>query len=231
MPYTECMKNFNPKHFEALIHSYGSKDGIITPDNWEKIVCESMGATWIPGDIFMADGYMLNFGFNIKSITKLFNKLKSSQTLNVIQCRSPIENDFELPDEELGKEIINTLVSKRNSSFNEFNLTEMIDVTIVHNRIGNIYNAKIFFSEQPKYENYKYTWKNGHGFIENQKKWKFKRRYGNDSAYQTCLLIKNDYYDDNCVANVSVECSDEFNISAESAVIQYNQYKNAKVSK
>jgi hypothetical protein len=225
------MKDFNPEHFKVLIHSYGSKDGIITPDNWERLVCESMGATWIPGDTFMADGYKAKSGLNIKSITKQFNKLKSSQTLNVIQCRSPIENDFELSDDKLGKEIINTLVLKRNSSFSEFNLTEMIDVTVVHNRIENIYNAKIFFSKQPKYENYKYVWKGGCGFINDEKPWKFKRRYGNDSAYQTCLLIKNNYHDDNYAANVSVECSDEYEISVESAVIQYNQYKNAKVSK
>lgn len=218
------MIDFDSFGFEALVHHYSMTEGIINPQTWEKIICKSVGGNWIPGDIYMADGYKSNFGLNIKSIKKQFAK-RDLQTIDIIQCRTPIANDRNLSDEILSEKIINTLVEKRKSSFEKFDLDIMLDVDIIHNRNEDKYSVRVFIENQPNYEEYDFFWKNGAAYFNGEKSWKLKRNYGDQNSYQNCLYIKKLHNVNNSIVNFSIESPDNYEITIEDAKIKYQNFK------
>lgn len=216
------MNYFDIDGLKALVYVYGTQEGIITPDTWEKIICKSIEGNHIPGDIFMADGMKDTTGLNIKSLLKNYTK-GSIQTCSFVQCRCPLDETG-----NIGEGIIKTLVSKREESFSEFDLDKMLDVIIIHNRIGDNYNVRVFVENQSQYENLDLEWHGGQGYLnpdkskKNWKKdWKMKRIAGNASAFHTCLYIKKVFNVDQCVANFSVKCDNNYDISLEEAKKRY----------
>jgi len=187
----------NYKLLKALILHNTLKNNIIDCKDWEKIISRSCGGTWIPGDKYMADAIKDNYGLNIKSVFRNYNKRQHTQVLDYIQCRVPIANEYNLTDNEIGEEIIKTLVSKREESLNDLNLEKMIDVIIVHNRQDDYYNTRIFFDWHPCYENYTYYWIDQCGYLPGKSKWKLKRN-PSDGYGQTRLSIKNDFSLSDC---------------------------------
>lgn len=205
---------------ESLVWAYGSREGIVTPETWEKIMCKSVNGTHIPGDIFMSDGMKDQYGLNIKSSIKTFTK-GDIQTCSFVQCRCPLNESY---DSSLGEGIIETLVSKRQESFDKFGLQKMLDIFILHNRVCDEYSVRLFISEQDKYESLNYEWYDGSAYLnvdkskkDWQKYWKLKRIPGNASAFQTCLFIKKVFNVNDSVANFTVKCDDNYDISIDEA--------------
>jgi len=217
------MINFDIEGLKSLVYVYGSMEGIITPDSWEKIICKSVNGTHIPGDNFMADGSKNNYGLNAKSIFKNFTK-GYIQTSSFVQCRCPLDDETDF----IGTKIIDTLIQKREASFQKFNLDKMLDVIIIHNIINDDYNVRLFVQEQPKYENFDFEWYGGHGYLNPNKSkkswkkdWKIKRISGNASAFQTCLFIKQVFDSRDCIANFTVKCDNNYDVSIEEAKEMY----------
>lgn len=214
--------NFDIEGLKALVYVYGTQEGIITPDTWEKIICKSVGGQHIPGDIFMADGMIFKSGLSVKSLQKMFTK-GSIQTCSFVQCRCPLDENS-----DIGEGIIKTLVQKREESFKQFDLNQMMDVIIIHNRVGNDYSVRIFAHEQCKYENLDLEWHGGLGYLNTdktkknwEKGWKMKRIPGNASAFHTCLNIKKTFNVKDCIANFTVKCDNNYDISIEEAKERY----------
>jgi hypothetical protein len=217
------MIEFDIEGLKALTWVYAIKEGIITPHTWEKNICKSVNGTHIPGDTYMADGIRYKSGLNIKTIQKVFTK-KDIQTLSYVQCRCPLNESS-----DIGTGVIKTLVDKREESFEKFGLDEMIDVIVIHNRIGNEYNVRLFAKEQIKYENINFQWHNGYGYLnsaKNKKNWKIRRVPGDASAFQTCVWIKKVFDVQNCLANFSVMCDNEYDISMKEAKQKYAEIQS-----
>ncbi len=228
------MIDFDIEGLKSLVYVYGSRERIITPDSWEKIICKSVNGTHIPGDIFMADGTKTIFmkdkskikcGLSAKSIFKTFNK-GYIQTSSFVQCRCPLDNETGF----IGTKIIDTLVEKREASFQEFNLDKMLDVFILHNitkddyNTNDDYNVRLFVQEQPKYEDFDFEWHDGYAYLNPDKSkkrweggWKMKRIKGNATYGQSCLLIKQVFDSRNCIADFTVKCDNNHDISIEEA--------------
>jgi len=214
--------NFDTDGLKSLVWHYGAREGIITPKTWEIIICKSVEGTHIPGDIFMADGFKNNLGINTKTLLKMFAK-GNTQTCEYVQCRCPLDEN-----NHIGTGIIETLVNKREESFKEFGLDKMIDVVVIHNRIGDNYNVRVFANEQTKYENLNLEWHGGRGYLNPDKskknwkgKWKLKRNVGNEGGWQTCLSVKNIFDSRNCVVDFTIKCDNNYDISVEEAKEKY----------
>lgn len=212
---------------KGFVYYYGSKEGIITPKTWEKIICKSLGGIHIPGDKYMADGHESRSGLNIKTLKKIFTK-GNVQTCVFVQCRCPLLNETIF----IGEGSIKTLVDKREESFKDFNLDTMLDVLVLHNRIGEYYNVKVFIEEQPKYEDLNIEWYGNCGYINPDKskkdwksKWKLKRNHGNNDGWQTCLLVKKVVDYRNSVADFTIKSVDDYDMSLEEAEKIYSKLK------
>ena len=201
---------------------YAQREGIITPDTWEKIIAKSTGGEHITGDVYMADGYSKSEGQNDKSVLKKFTK-GDKQTISFVQCRCPLDESG-----DIGKGVIKTLVDKREESFKDFKLNRMMDVIIVHYRDGKNYNVRVFCYEQPKYEDKKYEWNDGKAYLNPDKSkknwketWKIKRVSGDDSAFQTCVLIKKTFNKSDAIADFTVKCDNNYDVDMEEAKKEY----------
>jgi hypothetical protein len=213
------------KLLKALIYHYTKIEGIIKWETWEKIIARSCDGEWISGDKYMADAIKSNYGFNIKSVKKPFSKTKFEQYIDYIQCRVPIQNESSLTANQIGDEIIKTLITKKNESFDDLNIDTMIDVIIVHNRFGDDYNIRMFFDYQPDYSQYNYTWIDNCGYIDNDKKWKFKRNKP-DKYGQTRLNVKSKLSLSNCDLDFKVVCPVKPDPTEEELLSNYDKYVN-----
>ena len=213
---------FDIEGLKALTWKYAQREGVITPITWEKIISKSTNGVHIPGDVYMADGYCENVGQNNKSLNKKFSK-GSVQTISFVQCRCPLDESS-----DIGKGVIKTLVEKKEQSFKKFELNKMMNVIIIHNRDGENYNVRAFCYEQPKYEEVEYEWHNGRAYVNPDKskkgwetKWKIKRVSGDDSAFQTCVLIKKTFNRSDAIADFTVKCDNNYDVDMEEAKRQY----------
>lgn len=218
---------FDLEGFKSLVWVYSSREGVINPETWERIFCKSVYGDWISGDKYMADGKKSTNGFNIKSILVKFTK-GNTQTLSVVQCRCPLDEET-----DIGQKVIETLVNKREESFRDHSLKKMFDVDIIHNRSGNEYNVRIFITEQPKYENENFYWDNNIGYLnpnQSNKRWKsfwnIKRIFSNSSYYQNCIQIKKKFIKQTCIADFTVNCENNYDISIEESKELYSQFLN-----
>ena len=214
--------NFDIEGLKALTWVYAQREGTITPDTWEKIIAKCTGGEHIPGDVYMADGYSKSEGQNDKSVLKKFTK-GDKQTISFVQCRCPLDESG-----DIGKGVIKTLVDKRKESFKDFKLNRMMDVIIVHYRDGENYNVRVFCYEQPKYEDKNYEWHDGKAYLNPEKSkknwketWKIKRVSGDDSAFQTCVLIKKTFNKSDAIADFTVKCDNNYDVDMEKAKKEY----------
>lgn len=218
------LPDFNEKSLEAMVWDYASQQGIITPETWEKIICESCKGEWIDGDKYMADGSKINLGLNIKSVKKSPTK-RDEQIIGFIQCRCPIDEESTLTDNEMGKKIIETLVKKRQDSFDDLNLNKMLDVLVVHDRDGDFYNVRVFCYEQSKYEELDLVWRNGVGTLNGEKSWLMNRNTGSASAFQTCLTIKKKYKKIDCIADLRTYAPNSASVNADESLSKHEKFK------
>ena len=154
-----------------------------------------------------------------KEIQVKIEELKK-QTVDFIQCRCPLNEN-----EDIGSQIIETLVKKREESFREFNLDNMMDVSILHNRSGDDYNVRVFAEEQDRYEDLNLIWKNSCGYLDSHKSWKLKRMEGNDKTFHTCLMVKKVFDVTKCVANFTLKSVNRYDIPMEEAKEKYAKSK------
>lgn len=213
---------FDIEGLKALTWFYAQREGIITFDTWEKIIAKSTGGKHIPGDVYMADGYIKSEGQNDKSILKEFTK-GEKQTISFVQCRCPLDEGS-----DIGKGVIKTLIDKREESFKVFKLNKMVDIVIVHYRDGENYNVRVFCYDQPKYEDIKYEWHDGKAYLNPDKSkknwketWKIKRIPGDASAFQTCVYIKKVFNKSDAIADFSVKCDNNYDVDMEKAKKEY----------
>jgi len=47
---------------------FGLKTNSLSAENWEEVICHAMGATWVEGDKYLADGILGNNILNIKTL-------------------------------------------------------------------------------------------------------------------------------------------------------------------
>jgi hypothetical protein len=214
------MINIDLEGFRALVWYYANIEGIITPKTWEKLICKSLvGGIHIPGDKYMADGKAMSDGLNMKSIKKKFTK-GDIQTVGIIQCRCPIKDQ-----KNINKEIIETLVNKREESFEKFNLNRMLDVIVLHNRNDHEYSVRLFISQQERYEDMDYKWIGNCAYLKSDAskkgKWVLKRNDGEAGSFQTCLYMKKVLNINDCIANFTIKCDNYSDISIEEAKEKY----------
>jgi hypothetical protein len=235
------MYEFNAELFKKCVWYYAKKQSVITPITWEEIIGRSTNSHWISGDHFMADVVNPEYLSNVKTLKLKFNK-SNKQTLSFVQCRTPISNDRNLTDEELGENIIQTLIDKRDESFKQkwesycikkgnkniqiedFYCCLMKDFVIQHYREENKYFARVFCYDHPDYKSYDLKWKDGKGKFEDQKSWFIMRDYSDAKHGQNCTHIKKIFTDDCLICNVMVECPDEHNVSNETIEQEYEKF-------
>jgi hypothetical protein len=58
---------------------FGLKNNSLSAENWEAVICESMGATWIEGDKYLADGILGRYILNIKTLKMNPDILKTKE--------------------------------------------------------------------------------------------------------------------------------------------------------
>lgn len=217
------MYEFNTELFKKCVWYYAKRQSVVTPTTWEEIIGRSTNSQWIPGDHFMADVVNPDYLSNVKSLKKKFSK-SNKQTLSFVQCRAPISNDRNLTDEELGENIIQILINKRDESFEQFSCSNMKDFVIQHYREKNKYFARVFCYDHPDYKSYDLKWLNGQGKFEDQKSWFIKRDYSDAKHGQNCTHIKKVFTEDCLICDVMVECPDEHNVSNETIEQEYERF-------
>jgi hypothetical protein len=214
------MINIDLEGFRALVWYYANIEGIITPKTWEKLICKStIGGIHIHGDKYMADGKAMYDGLSIKTIQRKFT-VGDTQTIDIIQCRCPIKNK-----KNIDKEIIETLVKKRKESFEKFNLRRMLNVIVIHNRNDHEYAVRLFISEQEQYEDVNYEWIGNCAYLKSdmskKRKWVLKRNDGEAGSFQACLYMKKVLNVNDCIANFTIKCDNDSDISIEEVKEKY----------
>lgn len=58
---------------------HGLKTNSLSAENWEYVICQAMGAEWIPGDTYLADGVLDNYVLNIKTLKQTPTILKTKE--------------------------------------------------------------------------------------------------------------------------------------------------------
>ena len=217
------MYEFNNFIFNCCVWYYAKRLGVIDALTWEIIIAKATNSQWVPGDHFMADVVNPEYLCNVKSLKKKFAK-GDKQSLTYVQCRAPISKDRTLLDDELGSQIILTLIQKKQESFDQFSCNIMKDFLIQHYRDGEKYFARVFLSDHPDFNNYELQWKDGEGKIESSKSWFIKRAYGDSKHGQNCVHIKKVFEKSTLIADIVVECPDEHNVSNELIVEEYLKY-------
>lgn len=213
---------FDKQQFEADVWYYSGLEGIIKSDTWEQIVAHCVNGKVIPGDHFMADVHNDQYCFNVKSIKEQYISKTGNKTIEFVQCRTPITNDKNLSNEELGNNVLSTLDNKLKESLETFKSEKMIDVVILHNRYLDNYHASVYIVDHPDYSSYDLTWINGEARLPNDDKWLIKRRWSDDNHRQTCTSIKKKYYGTDLVANIMLKSLDNHNISQQDILLKYN---------
>ena len=212
---------FNIDQFRADVWYYSELEGTIKPDTWEQIVAHSVNGTRIPGDHFMADVYNDKYAFNVKSLKEQSVSKTKKTTKQFVQSRIPISNDRALSNEDIGTAIVECLDNKMNESLEYFNVSEMIDILILHKRYDNIYHAIVYQVKHPVFKDYNLIWQDGEARLDHGLRWFIKRRWSDSSHGQTCTYIKRTYLKEDVVAEVFVESKDKYNISKEDIMSKY----------
>jgi hypothetical protein len=221
------MLEFDLYGLESLVHYYSEKDpkGIVSEKLWEIIISQAVNGIHVPGDKFMADVVKDNIGLNIKTLKKKINK-GNFQTLQFVQCRCPINDNI-----KISKGVIDTLVNKRKESFSQFNLDKMLDVIVIHNRVGEFYNIKLFVYRQPQYENLDLIWVNNYAYLNpdlSKKRWSndwmIKRNPGDSVSHQTCVFVRKKFDFSDCLASITIKNNPLGYIDLDNAKKIYTDY-------
>ena len=130
---------------------FGLKHNSLSAENWEEVICASMGATWIEGDKYLADGVLDNDILNIKTLgfkPSIKKKVESRDFLShpvkefnptsqmMIQRRTnlPVELDEQTSTpEEIGTATLKGFKDFVQESYDKFQGTNnVLDVIVRH---------------------------------------------------------------------------------------------------
>ena len=156
-----------------------SMDGRIDPIHWEQIVCAAMGAQWIDGDKFLADGVLGRYILNIK--TKKIDPVRPKrlesrdflshpdkfkpESVELIQRRTnlPVELDEQQnTPAEIGAATLNGFREFVRASLDQFPGTDtVLDVIVRHgeDHSGNRYLVDIDIFEHHYYDPAELEWR------------------------------------------------------------------------
>lgn len=129
---------------------FGLKTNSLSAENWEEVICHAMGACWVGGDKYLADGVLKNNILNIKTLS--FNptilKTKSSrdflshpdkfspESQMIIQRRTnlPVNLDEQTSTvEQIGRATLKGFEEFVQESYNKFSGTNnVLDVVVRH---------------------------------------------------------------------------------------------------
>lgn len=129
---------------------FGLKNNSLSAENWEEVICAAMGATWVAGDKYLADGVLDNCILNIKTLKQKPDILKTKENRDflsdpsffnpesqmMIQRRTnlPVDIDEQLnTPEEIGTATLRGFESFVEESFAKFPGTDkVLDVVVRH---------------------------------------------------------------------------------------------------
>lgn len=130
-------------------------------ENWEAIICDAMGGTHIPGDVYLADGVLDNSVLNIKSLHMKPVVLKTKKGRDFISdpdrfSRRPeivqrriglIENNDQTDNPtDVMQETVENFKHFEKQSFDAFGCDNTLDVVILHGKdyTGNFYYVDVY---------------------------------------------------------------------------------------
>lgn len=143
---------------------YGLKTNNLDSEEWEKIMCDCLDATHIPGDKYLADGVYNTSNLNIKTVNFKPHIRKNtpsrdfishpehfSSVLELVQRRVglPHLNDMIEDPAIIGKETIDNFKKFEAESFAKFKTTDTKDIIVRHgiDRTQTKYIVDVFIED------------------------------------------------------------------------------------
>jgi len=124
---------------------FGLKTNSLSAENWEQVVCQAMGAKWIEGDKYLADGVLHRAVLNIKTAKIKPNILKRKENrdflshpqmfdtvLELVQRRVglPGINDMQDDPKIIGQKTIENFKAFEKESFEKFGCDHTLDIVV-----------------------------------------------------------------------------------------------------
>lgn len=128
---------------------FGLKANSLSAENWEQVICQAMGAEWVEGDKYLADGVIGEYALNIKTLGFKPTILKTKENRDflshpekfspnsqmMIQRRTnlPVDMDEQTSTpEQIGRATLKGFEDFVQESHNKFNTTGTLDVIVRH---------------------------------------------------------------------------------------------------
>lgn len=128
---------------------FGLKSNNLSAENWEQVICKSIGAKWIEGDKYLADGVIDHYALNIKTLKFkpiILVKKENRDFINDPEKFSPerqmmIQRRTNLPVEldeqrstpaEIGQATLDGFKDFVQESHNKFGTSKVLDVIVRH---------------------------------------------------------------------------------------------------
>lgn len=158
---------------------FGLKTNSLSAENWEEVICHAMGATWIAGDKYLADGVFDNHILNIKTLSFKPTILKTKENRDflshpkkfspesqmMIQRRTnlPVDlNEQSSTPKEIGTATLKGFEDFVQESYTKFpNTNNVLDVVVRHgvDRTQKRYLVDIDIFDHTFYDPEQLEWK------------------------------------------------------------------------
>lgn len=157
---------------------FGLKSNSLSAENWEQVLCKSMGAKWIEGDKYLADGVLDEYCLNIKTLSFKPTILKTKDNRDflsdpekfspdsqmMIQRRTnlPVDLDEQTSTPaEIGRATLKGFEDFVQESHDKFGTTKVLDVIVRHgvDRIQKNYLVDVDIFEHYFYDPSNLEWK------------------------------------------------------------------------
>lgn len=157
---------------------FGLKANSLSAENWEQVICEAMGAEWIEGDKYLADGVLDEYCLNIKTLGFKPTILKTKDNRDflsdpekfspdsqmMIQRRTnlPVDLDEQTSTPaEIGRATLKGFEDFVQESHDKFGTTKVLDVIVRHgvDRTQKNYLVDVDIFEHHFYDPASLTWK------------------------------------------------------------------------
>jgi hypothetical protein len=158
---------------------FGLKNNSLSAENWEEVVCAAMGAQWVAGDKYLADGILGRYILNIKTLKKDPDILKTKENRDflshperfgpdsqmMIQRRTnlPVEIDEQQNSPaEIGAATLRGFENFVQESYDKFPGTDgVLDVIVRHgiDRTGQRYLVDVDIFEHHFYDPAELEWR------------------------------------------------------------------------
>ena len=157
---------------------FGLKTNSLSAENWEQVICEAMGAKWIEGDKYLADGVLDEYCLNIKTLGFNPTILKTKDNRDflsdpekfspdsqmMIQRRTnlPVDLDEQTSTPaEIGRATLKGFEDFVQESHDKFGTTKVLDVIVRHgiDRTQKNYLVDVDVFEHHFYDSASLEWK------------------------------------------------------------------------